>query len=685
MAKVRMLKAGISEAYYAEEVTVPYWESRGWVVDPDTEPGPDPTDYLTAAELDDALDAAGAVRVTGPATQGGLVAVAEVDGSGNPTAFGLTVNPLLGAVVVAAPTGVEATDEASIAAAITAAGVGGRILFRPGTYVGDSITPLADQKWAAYGQTVLQRPPSSAGSVVTGTGLDGFELTGLTFDGARATSPATSSPLVLIIDAVRPRVTDCEFRNTPVTNAGLILRGTVSGLVQGCRFYDCGYHLLIGLNLGDPYECRDNLVEGNVFDTSDWNSVFCTENLGSNSFSTTIAAASDGQTLPQATITVASASGLPPAGRVRIGGYGGPVIAYTGKTSTTLTGCTVVSGAGTLATGQAVQIAVQGLVQNTVFSGNTSRAYGDCGIESGSGAVGTTISGNTFWGSSQSNQSILFRDARDCSATGNTCAGNTKTNAGVGIYLFNLNGTTERISLSGNKIFGNAYCGILAENARDVTISGGQVSDGTRLGIRLRNTVGAELTGVAVLRNGEAGVELGQAGTNAVTDAVVTGCRIMDNNQSAAGSGAGLLLFGATTGVISGNRIGDRQAVKTQVYGIRIFDAAVSADITGNDLRGNATAGIQNFGAATDVRIIRNRGYNPQGIASVTPGASPWTYTCGVTPEVVYLSGTSGTSLTKNGFGLGYSSTSGGAYPLEPGEQVVVTYTAAPTVRVDRK
>lgn len=40
---------------FAVPRTVDYWESRGWVVDPDTDPGGDPTAYVTATQLDAAL------------------------------------------------------------------------------------------------------------------------------------------------------------------------------------------------------------------------------------------------------------------------------------------------------------------------------------------------------------------------------------------------------------------------------------------------------------------------------------------------------------------------------------------------------------------------------------------------------------------------------------------------------
>lgn len=66
---------------------------------------------------------------------------------------------------------------------------------------------------------------------------------------------------------------------------------------------------------------------------------------------TTIAVASNGAVLPQATINVVSTAGFPTSGSVLIGDT---IVAYTGITATTLTGCT--GGTGVLATGQSVVI-----------------------------------------------------------------------------------------------------------------------------------------------------------------------------------------------------------------------------------------------------------------------------------------------------------------------------------------
>jgi hypothetical protein len=64
---------------------------------------------------------------------------------------------------------------------------------------------------------------------------------------------------------------------------------------------------------------------------------------------TTVAAGSNGVTLPQATVNVASTAGWPAKGVLVVGGS---TVQYTGLTSTSFTGCT--GGTATLATGNAV-------------------------------------------------------------------------------------------------------------------------------------------------------------------------------------------------------------------------------------------------------------------------------------------------------------------------------------------
>lgn len=72
------------------------------------------------------------------------------------------------------------------------------------------------------------------------------------------------------------------------------------------------------------------------------------------SVATTIAVASNGQVLPQATINVASTAGFPSSGTIAVQTSASlyQIVQYTGTTATTFTGCS--GGVGTMATGGAV-------------------------------------------------------------------------------------------------------------------------------------------------------------------------------------------------------------------------------------------------------------------------------------------------------------------------------------------
>ena len=85
----------------------------------------------------------------------------------------------------------------------------------------------------------------------------------------------------------------------------------------------------------------------------------------------------------------------------------------------------------------------------------------------------------------------------------------------------------------------------------------------------------------------------------------------------------------------------------------------------------------------TTATIKNNKGYNPQGAASISVTGSPFTYTAGATPEAVYIRGGTVSSIAKNSVTL-FTATPATVF-LEPNESVVVTYTGAPTMVKDRK
>jgi hypothetical protein len=122
----------------------------------------------------------------------------------------------------------------------------------------------------------------------------------------------------------------------------------------------------------------------------------------------------------------------------------------------------------------------------------------------------------------------------------------------------------------------------------------------------------------------------------------------------------------------------------TQLYGVIINNVAVTnADWIDNWISG-VTGPIQliSSGSITGT-LINNRGYNPVGVSSVTPGASPWTYTNGNSPSTLMLGGFVGiTSVTIGGASVPVNSSTGGNFPLAPGQVAVVTYGTAGTASV---
>ncbi|MGC9445200.1 MAG: right-handed parallel beta-helix repeat-containing protein [Candidatus Methanospirareceae archaeon] len=152
---------------------------------------------------------------------------------------------------------------------------------------------------------------------------------------------------------------------------------------------------------------------------------------------------------------------------------------------------------------------------------------------------------------------------------------------------------------------------------------------------------------------------------------VIKGNRVYDNQVATHGEG-GITLYGNVDYcILEGNKCFDTQGTKTQKYGIDIMNANCNDNvILGNDVRSNLTAGIHDVGTGT---IIRNNvGYNPVGISSISVGASPFTHTAGASPETVYVSGGTVSSITKGGNNFGLTT---GAFGLEPYESIVVTYS----------
>ena len=133
--------------------------------------------------------------------------------------------------------------------------------------------------------------------------------------------------------------------------------------------------------------------------------------------------------------------------------------------------------------------------------------------------------------------------------------------------------------------------------------------------------------------------------------------------------------------LIQGNVCRAGVATNKPRYAIGIDSYGKYNYIVNNDLYNDGFgSGVVNDGGVENI-FRNNRGYNPVGLASITVGASPFTYTAGGSPETVYISGGTVSDISKGGTTI-FTDT-GHSIELEPHESIVITYSAAPTMIKD--
>lgn len=133
--------------------------------------------------------------------------------------------------------------------------------------------------------------------------------------------------------------------------------------------------------------------------------------------------------------------------------------------------------------------------------------------------------------------------------------------------------------------------------------------------------------------------------------------------------------------VVIGNKVFNITGA-TFSYAISEDGGADNNTIIGNDVIAGATGTINAVGAHTVCRD--NNGFNPQGVAAITVGASPFTYTNNdAVEEMVYITGGTVSAIAKNAVTIFAASPAG--VLLTPGESLTVTYSVAPTMNKDRK
>lgn len=158
---------------------------------------------------------------------------------------------------------------------------------------------------------------------------------------------------------------------------------------------------------------------------------------------------------------------------------------------------------------------------------------------------------------------------------------------------------------------------------------------------------------------------------------------LSSNSGNPIASGVTTLPVNALGATISA---GDTANYQTQRYAIRIESGATisSGRISLNDLSSGLTGVFSNAGTlGGTVRVTENDGYNPLGISTISVGASPYTYTAGNSPEMVYISGGTISSVVKGGLTL--AAGIGTVVRLGVGESITITYSVAPTMVTDKQ
>lgn len=220
-----------------------------------------------------------------------------------------------------------------------------------------------------------------------------------------------------------------------------------------------------------------------------------------------------------------------------------------------------------------------------------------------------------------------------------------------------------------------------------------------------------------------AGINLVRKGTGAAT-VNSDNNRIIGNTVRFA-SGCGIRILGANRNLVIGNHVSNVGTVAARQQAIRI-DGATSATTnhnvvssnslwddqdanspptgktistilaitatatpTGNQfvnnivpIKGATATPLSDLGTTS---IIRNNAGDIVllGVTAITVTASPFTVTAGGTPEVIYVSAGTVSGITKGGVTLGV--TTPACIPLAPGQSIVVTYSAAPTMARDQQ
>ena len=248
--------------------------------------------------------------------------------------------------------------------------------------------------------------------------------------------------------------------------------------------------------------------------------------------------------------------------------------------------------------------------------------------------------------------------------------------SGYGVSLINL---CKLIGITANTIVGAGNNAIGVQGGSTSTAITGKAND--NIIDTTNNNQGILLVNVDLFECSNN--QVSNAGNAAICIQGATNCAVSENFCYNTRGQAGIQVGGTntanptTSNRFTGNQCIDNKTTHTQTYGIQEWAGTSGNVYEDNTFAGNVDGPIV-FASGSTSAARNNPGYNPVGaLTAPTVGASPWTYTnSNNVPVTLYVSGGTVTSIAQYGVNLGLVA---GAFPLEVGQSVTVTYTAAPT------
>lgn len=276
----------------------------------------------------------------------------------------------------------------------------------------------------------------------------------------------------------------------------------------------------------------------------------------------------------------------------------------------------------------------------------------------------------------------------------NTTAVYTDTgSAGSGVTMPVSNSSTipqagiEMLGASGNLVEGCSVDGVgdLANGAIQYGIN--MVRKGS--GATTVNSDQNQVTNNTIRQSGSSGIRIFGGSSNLVTNNTII------NPGTVAVKAQAIRIDSATGAVTNNNLISQNRTIENQDANSwstgkstsNVVTITATATPTGNVIQDNlldaGASGTLISDSGTSSIVRNNSGYNPIGASSISIGASPYTYTAASSPEAIYITNGTVSSIVKNSVTL-FTATPATVY-LEPNESIVVTYSAAPTMVKDRK